>query len=368
MTKEKINSLSVCMLIFALSKASFLGIGFIYIYEHAETSALYSVLLGILIGGVAIYVFQKLMDFKPEKSITEKTFDLFPRVLAHIINFILVISALVMAILAFWRLVDFLTSQYLTATPSIIIGLLIISIIFYTLIKNLEVMTRFSTITFFICAVILLVNIGGLIPYVELDNLKPLTFGKDFGFIKSSLVFATLFSGPCFFMTIIPKDNIVDKEKFNKMFWKFYMLSAFVLFLIFFFTITCLGTGIIDIYTYPVYIVLKKITFFSFVESIENVSFLLWYLYLHILCLMSLYFIKNTIIQVFKIKRKTRNVVIISLFLCILTLTIPYFILENNYILSVKIYKILPIGLNVLYIFISILFFVIILFKKKYEK
>lgn len=364
MTSEKISSLSVCMLIFALSKASFLGTGFIYIYEHTNTAALYSVLLGIIIGFFIVMMYLKLMNYEPNKSITEKTFSLFPKPLAFILNFILIIGAICMSILTFWRLVDFLTSQYLTNTPSIIIGLLIISLIFYTLIKNLEVMTRFSTIIFFICCILMIVNIAGLIPYVDFENLKPLSFGSPSNFIKSSFVFAVLFAGPCFLLTIIPKNNIVDKEKLNKMFVIFYFISAIVLFLIFFFVLTCLGREIIDIYSYPVYIVLKKITFFSFIQSVENVTFVLWYLYLHILCLMSLYFIKNTFIQVFNIKRKKKNVLIISSILCFITFIVPYFVLEKNYILTNKVYDILPIGLNIFYVIFSIICFIIIMFKK----
>lgn len=362
MKNEKVNSLSVCMLIFALSKASFFGAGFHYVYENTHTSALFSVLLGIVLGLVIILVYLKLLS---DKSLPLKIKEHFPKPISWFINTVLCVCAILYACLAFWRIVDFLVSQYLTNTPSLIIGILVIALVFYTLIKNLEVLTRFATITFIISGILILINILGLIPYVNLDNMKPLNFSLNPDFLKASFGFALLFAGPCFYITIFAKDNITDAKSFNKKFLIFYFISAVAIFLIFFFVLTCLGNEVIKLYTYPVYMVLKKIQFFNFIESIENITFFLWYIYLHILLLTCLFYVKNSIIELFKLKINTKNSVIISFILCIITLIIPFLVLEKNYSLSNKIYHEAPILINLVIVTISIICLIIFSIKKK---
>ena len=140
MNEEKVNSFSICMLIFGLTKASFFGVGFEYVYKNSHTSSLLSVITGI-----TLVIFINLIK---EKSIILRIKDNFPKVISFIINLILSLCALFYAAMALWRIIDFLASQYLTNTPTILTSVLVIGIIFYTLIRNKEVLTRFATIVF----------------------------------------------------------------------------------------------------------------------------------------------------------------------------------------------------------------------------
>lgn len=359
MTKEKINSLGVCMLIFALTKATFLGIGFNYVFKNLETSSLISVIIGVILGYIIITIYLKVMSVEEDLNFTQKVKKTFSKPIAFFINSVTILVSLTGSVLAFWRIVDFLTSQYLTKTPTIIIGILLISLIFYTLSKNIEVLTRFATIIFAICTVMIIINIFGLLPYVDIENLKPINIIENMDNIfTSSIVFAFLFAGPCFFLTIIPKNSIVDKQKLNKMLYKFYTFSGVVLFIIFFLILACLGIEIINIYKYPAYIVLKKIVVLDFVESIENVTFILWYLYLHILCLTALHFTKDTLISMFNIKRTTKSVTIIALILSTITLLVSYFLFDKNYTLAIYVSETFPLILDIILVSVSIIYLI----------
>lgn len=361
MSNEKVNSINICMLLSSLTKASFFGSGFHYIYNNSGTGALFSVLLGVILGFFIVLLYLKIITDKP---LHLKIKESFPKPIAYIINFFIIIISLSIACLVFFRIIDFLSTQYLTNTPSLILGLLVISLIFYLLCKNLEVLTRFGIICFFITGFLILINVAGLIPFVELDNYKPLELNFPSGFIKSSLTFALLFAGPCFFTTMFGRNNIIDKDKLNKRFIIFYFISALFIFLIFFFVLACLGNETIKLFTYPVYIVLKKISIFNFIESIQNITFFLWYIYLHILATCSLFFVKNTIISNLNIKINTKKSVIISLILCLIIFVLSFAILEENYLISNAIYKILPILLNLALVIISFIIFIIFKIKK----
>lgn len=359
MNEEKVNSFSICMLIFGLTKASFFGVGFEYVYKNSHTSSLLSVITGITLGIFISLIFINLIK---EKSIILRIKDNFPKVISFIINLILSLCALFYAAMALWRIIDFLASQYLTNTPTILTSVLVIGIIFYTLIRNKEVLTRFATIVFFISLFLFILNMISLIPYIDLDNLKPFKITLN-GYIKSSLYFALLFSGPLFFLTIFNKNNITDIDKFKKRYLIFYGLSSITIMIIFFLVITCFGDEIISIYSYPVYMVLKKISLVSFIESIENFSSIIWYIFLHILILCSLFYIKETILEYTNIKKSKRNIMIISFILCLITLLLPIFVLEKNYNLAENIYIIFPVITNLTMILTSL--FLLIYFKIK---
>ena len=362
MNNEKVSSLNICMLISALTKASFFGAGFHYIYKNASTGSLFSVLLGIILGFIIILLYLNIITDKP---LPLKLKEIFPKVIAYFLNAIIILISLAFACLVFFRIIDFLSTQYLTNTPSIVLGLLVISLVFYLLIKNLEVLTRFATVCFFISEILILINVGGLIPYVEFDNFKPLMLNFPNGFLKATFSFALLFAGPCFFTTIFGRDNITDKEKFNKKFIIFYFISSLAIFLIFFFVLACLGSETIKLFTYPVYIVLKRISMFNFIESVENITFFLWYIYLHILMTISLFYIKNTLIHTFNLTITTKKSAIIALILCFITFILPFIFLEKNYMISNGIYSVIPILLNLALIIISFIIFVTLKIKKR---
>ena len=70
MSKEKISSLSICVLLFSLTQATFLGIGFHYVFMNQQPIAILNVILGIIIGYLIVSIYLKVMDvyrYKPEE-------------------------------------------------------------------------------------------------------------------------------------------------------------------------------------------------------------------------------------------------------------------------------------------------------------
>ncbi len=365
MSKEKISSLSLCLLTFSITSSTFLGIGFNRVFLNQGPSALLNILIGLIIGYFIVFVIFKIMDTEPELSLSQKIIKCFKKPFNYIINFTLIIVASLGAMLALWRIVDFLNSQYLSKTPSLLIGILVISLVFYIVCKNIEVLTRFSTIISVLCITMILINILSLIPEVDINNLKPFVVENNiFKMIKSSFYFAILLAGPCLFITMVPKENIVDKKRFNKMFLIYFTISGIILFLIFFFILACLGLDIISLYKYPAYIVLKKISILNFIESIENITFIIWYLYLNILCSLLLLFVKNSVIDIFKIKITKNKAITISLILSTITLLVPYFIFNGNYKIMNTITNMLPIILLELMFLLSLFYLIIYKIKK----
>ena len=75
------------------------------------------------------------------------------------------------------------------------------------------------------------------------------------------------------------KNSLVDKEKFKKYFYSMLTLSFIILFVAISTTIGIYGINLTGLFDYPLYTVLKRIRIFSFLESLENISSIIWVLY-----------------------------------------------------------------------------------------
>ena len=86
--------------------------------------------------------------------------------------------------------------------------------------------------------------------------------------------------------------------------------------LIFFFTISILGNSLIELYRYPEYIILKKVSFTNAIENIENIVCFMWIFDIYMLMINSANQIKNNVAN----KILLYLIIISSLFIAIIIL------------------------------------------------
>ena len=95
-------------------------------------------------------------------------------------------------------------------------------------------------------------------------------------------------------------------------------------------TIGVSGIDINNLFDYPVYTTLKRIHLFSFLDSMENISIMLWMLFIINTCNINLLFITSIIKETFKIK----NTIIINLIIIVVCLLLSIFSFQNGFIES----------------------------------
>lgn len=102
-------------------------------------------------------------------------------------------------------------------------------------------------------------------------------------------------------------------------------------------TLGVYGIHLTNLFDYPLYTVLKQISLFNFLESIENASIMLWPLSLINASSIILLFIFNILDETTKkYSNKIKPIIIIISFL------IPYFIFMNNTLIETFKYLIIP--------------------------
>ena len=324
---EKINSFGLSTMILALTSSPFYGAFSAYIINYSKTSSLISILIGFVISLIISYIV--LLSFKSHKdlTLTSKIKNDF-KGFSYIINILFLICAILMYIFLTYRLTLFLSNEYLIQTPNFIILLIILVVTFNTASKGIETTIRVSTISFFISLAIFLFDFFSLIPQVNIDNFLPLISASSKNIFISSIVYAVYFSLPLIFLQAIKYNQIVDNNKFTKYYYFMICISFITSFLSMFTTIGVSGVNVNNLFDYPIYTTLKRINIFKFLDSIENISIMLWILFIINSANMVLLFIFNNIKDTFNLDKKKSR--IFNLIIMAIIFSIPVLIFSKN--------------------------------------
>lgn len=296
-------------------------------------------------------------------TLLEKLKEILPKPIYYIVSLIILLCVFISNILVYYVINYFIISQYLIDTPFILVALILSISIFFISLQNYETLFRLSQIVSVLAFIMLSINVIGVFKFVNLINVLPIYNFENISILKTSILYTAYFTTPFFLLTFIKKSNIIDSENLNKKIIKTSIISGLIIILILFIILSTSGIDLIELFYYPEYMVLKKIKI-SFVESIENLCFMLWDLYAFIFCALSTLYLKYSITSLFNIKEhKTKNIIPILLFASVSIL--PIFLLKNAPSITEKIYYYSPIILFLIFLTVLLFLYITSLLKKK---
>ena len=238
------------------AKALFMGIGLSNILEKARESTIFVIILGTLFGSFLLTIINKF-NYKNVKGI-RKWF-------MFILIFILLIIGLE-------ELINLISSIYLIDTNKFFIAFPLLLVLLYLNSKEISVNFKISSILVILCNTIYFVAVLGLIPNVKSLNFLPL-FNVPFSKVLFiSFEFALYSITPCILFGGL--NNNIDN--LNKKILKEYLGSNIVLSSIFLLTQGVLGINLINLFKYPEYVILKKISLLDFINNVENILSFCW--------------------------------------------------------------------------------------------
>lgn len=358
--KEKINSLQFTNTFILCILSSSIGLSLYTTIKIAGHDSYIGVLIGAFLGLIPLLLFMYIFNYEKDLPIYEKTIYIFGKVFGNIINIITVLLYIVIGITVLFNLGNFIVSQYLSDTPLLLVISIFIIVVFHIVNKGFETITRVSSISSVIVMILFLFSFIYLFQEFKIDNLKPIL---EFGLKKpiiGGFINMLITTSPIYTLLIFPKNNLVDKEKVNKYLCLGFLVSTVIIFLISLLSNGVLGKYLIELYQYPGYTSLKKISLFGFIDRIENFMSLHWILSTFTSLSMIVYFIKANI------KRKG-NSKILNFTLCIVITILAYKAFSSNTVFNNYTYKIYPYFLSTLTI-IFILIAVTIFIKKCIKK
>lgn len=358
MNKYKISSLSFTFMFICLINALLPGTIFTYLIENTKTSLFFSIIISYIIGLILIYLFLKIFNTLPDKTIFGKIKTIFPKASKFISSLLLIIILLFLTII-FWRLTTFVSTELLIDTPNSFIVVINILPIIYLSLYDIDTASRVSTFCIFIGMFFYFMNVIALFNEVNLSNLMPIINSNVKSLTKSSIVY-TLLNITCIFsMLVIPKNQVIDKEKLPRNLYIGYTLSTIFVSAIFLVIIGTLGIELSSLFTFPSYEVLKTLNLFSFLDNIQSINILIWILFMTFSISFYLIFIKTGIRETFNIKTNKKTLLIMSIIFIAILLTILYIIPFENYISKYKnLYIYVPSLLMLIYFIIVLISYI----------
>ena len=289
-------------LIYFISRIFFLGIGFTSMYHYSKKDTWISMILGYLLGNIFIYLYDNIsiktnyniLNFLNKKTIISKIYKL--------LFFIIYFSLLTVASIIF---TNFVKVYYLFDTPIWATMFLLFAVCYYGSVKNEHTIIRAAFILLPVSIFLVTLNFTLLTPIINPTNFLPILTTSSTNIITSSLIFAIL--------TTLPNILLLDYKIASKSKYISYAFVALTIFLINFFITSILGEYLISNYSYPEYMVLRRIRFLDFIENIENFASILWYFDVFIIITLTL-----TKLRKLFIRRKTK--LIIPTFLIIISI------------------------------------------------
>ena len=240
MIKNKLNNFDVGTLNYFITRAFLTGFLFNSLLNLIKQDSWIIPLIGIIIGIIFSLLVIYIFNYMPNLNFAEKLTNLFNKQIGMVLVIIFCIFCFFMCVLTYLNLNNFIHGQFLSKTPTLAIAIVCIAAIFYILTKGLNTIAKTGNILFYIAMILFFISFIGLLPFMEIQNLKPFLNNKPSNYLEALNCFYSFNIVPMLFLAILPKDKI-NTPKLKKTLILSFILSAFTMFIVIFSTLASFG-------------------------------------------------------------------------------------------------------------------------------
>lgn len=352
---KKITNLEMGSIVYFLIRAYFIGLTFNVLLTTSKQDNWLCIILGIIFGFIPLLIFFYIFNYEPDLNLNEKNIKLFGKIFGNIINILLASFTFFLIITIFSNLITFIHSDYLSRTPTILIGITFLIAIFYSVYKGVNAISRSCLMLFYISLILVLISNIGLLSQIDINNFKPILFSKT-NLINGTYSYIAYNVLPLYLINIIPKNKIKNNNKTIKTIIIFYLIAALTLFLVVFNIIGIFGVKLARLYQYPEFQILKHVSLVGLSARLDSILFIQWIFDLLIFVIVGLYYIISTT-HIFIKEKKNICLIIYSAILMLFSELIT-----NNIFINLISLKFLPHVISIT----TVIIFLLIYFKIKY--
>ena len=293
---KKISYLELASLTLTIIISFNLGINLYFLKNNTGIDSWITIIHSYIIGFIPLFLTLYISKYESNLNIFEKNISLFGKIIGKIINLIISLILFIIAITILYNVTSFITTQFLYHTPMLITSILLVALATYATIKEINVICHVSLILIVINLIIFILSITSLIKEIHLDYLLPILKVPTKNILTTSIKLAIINTLPLLIILIIPKNNITNKNKWNKSIIIAYIIGMLISFIITTTTITTLNIYLTKAFEYSEYIALKKIKLFGFLERVENIISIKWITEIFIYLSLIIYSITKSIV------------------------------------------------------------------------
>lgn len=299
--KKKINPLQFMFLIILFTMGSAVLFLPSILAGAAKQDAWISAVIGTLFAVVLVLFYNKLYQRCPEKGYIDCVTFVLGKWVGRAVITITLFYFFILATILLWDIGNFLVTQIMDETPLEVIIIIFTLIVIYGVRMGIENLARTAEV--FIPWIFLLafVSILFLLPEIELDNALPLLGGGMKPVLHGSnsmLVFPYLE----LLVFLMIASNVNQQEKVKKFLILGVVIGGSMLVAVTTYSILVLGAEVTANSLFPVYILGKKISIGGFLERIEVIIAIIWFISIYFKLAITFYFIVNGISQMAKLK------------------------------------------------------------------
>ena len=333
--------------LYFISRALFLGVGFSLLFDKSGKDAWISIILGTIMGLFIVVPISKVLKYKKDKTLYEILKDM--KLLGFIIKIIFMLFLIFLLYECIVIIQTLIISFFLINTHPIVVGVSGAVLAILTIKEDDSTLFKVAETLIVISIFTLLITFSILLSYSEFDAFLPVLTTPIKNIFIGALYYTAFSTGPLL-LTLDFKDD-------GKHFISCYLSSSLALLFICIVIIGVLGPELIKIYRFPEYMVLKRIKLLDFIEKVENIISIIWILDAFMILATTTKTLKNLF-------PKKCGKICSSLILIIVTITTGLYF-GSNYVLDLEIYYYVPIILGSALFLILIPIFIFSLFKYK---
>lgn len=308
--KNKINSFQFAALGLMLGNALFVAFGIVTILNKSKQDAWITMIIATFLSIIPILVIIYIINYKPDKDIFQKLDALFGKIFGKIVSFIIACYVLFMLFMVVWSTTYFALTQYLSKVPFLFLSLLFIFIAVYAVSKGIETIARANEIMLFMALFIIVVISLSLGKFINLEHLKPILTEGIKPIIGHSILALSYAFPPLLTLSAIPKDSLVDGQKYSKYLLIGFAISVFFIVIVTFYIVSINTIHLAEIFRYPEYYAQFKIDVAGIFEGVENFLTLHWMFNSVIMMIMCIFFLNRYIKDTFKLNEgKKLNII-----------------------------------------------------------
>ncbi len=243
----------------------------------AKQDAGFSVIIGSIFGVLIAIFYAQFSKFFYNKSYIEAIKETFGTKLGALFILFTFTYYIFLCSVLLWDIGDFMVTQILPGTPIQSIYILFLVVVVYvtrlgieTLARTAEIFLPWVFILFFLLIVLLLPELEwrNILPVLE-NGIKPSLYGAYYmiGFPFLELFILLMFT-----------PYIKNKDTLPKTFFIGVVVGAVMLIILTVYCILILGPGITSRQEYPIYVLGKKISLGNFLERLEIIVAIMWFI------------------------------------------------------------------------------------------
>ncbi|WP_167357221.1 GerAB/ArcD/ProY family transporter [Paenibacillus pectinilyticus] len=243
---------------------------------YAHQDGWISALLGIAIGGVLLFVYAALGRRYPDHTLMEYSEFILGKWLGKCLAIIFYLYFFIIATLVLRNVGDFITTIIMPETPIQVIHFAFLLIIMIGAGMGIEVIARAAEVFLPWVLLFICVLFGFLIPQIKFERILPIYEASAKAIVHGSLsVLSIPYLEMVVFLMVFPA--IQSKLKASKGFLQAGFMGGTIILLITILCIVVLGWDFTSRHTFPSYTLAKKIHIGTFVQRIEVLVAIIWF-------------------------------------------------------------------------------------------